>query len=64
MLNGFYERLRMIDPVMTTLTASAIATIAFQKLIKSSSLTLDLKFTGETITKMGKLREKITIEPI
>ena len=47
----------MPDPV--TLTASAIAIIAFQEFIKSSTGELAKKFTGEAIAKMGQLRELI-----
>lgn len=48
----------MADPVIT-LTASAIATLAFQEFIKSGAGELAKKFTGEAIAKMGKLRQKI-----
>jgi hypothetical protein len=44
----------MTDPI--TLTASAIATLAFQEFIKSSAGELAKKFTGEAIAKMGQLR--------
>jgi ATP-dependent 26S proteasome regulatory subunit len=44
----------MPDPV--TLTASAIATLAFQEFIKSGAGELAKKFTGEAIAKMGQLR--------
>jgi hypothetical protein len=47
----------MPDPV--TLTASAIATLAFQEFIKSGAGELAKKFTGEMIAKMGQLRELI-----
>jgi hypothetical protein len=47
----------MIDPV--TLTASAIATLAFQEFIKSGAEELAKKFTGEAIAKMGQLRELV-----
>jgi hypothetical protein len=47
----------MIDP--TTLTASAIATLAFQKFIEGSAGELAKKFTGETIAEMGQLRSLI-----
>jgi hypothetical protein len=48
----------MTDPV-TALTASAIATLAFQEFVKSGAGELAKKFTGEAIAKMGKLRELI-----
>ena len=48
----------MLDPV-TTITASAIATLAFQEFIKSGAGELAKKFTGEAIAKMGELRQKI-----
>jgi hypothetical protein len=47
----------MPDPVTTTLTASAIATLAFQEFIKSGSGELAKKFTAEAIAKMGDLRK-------
>lgn len=48
----------MTDPI-TALTASAIATLAFQEFIKSGAGELAKKFTGEAIAKMGQLRELI-----
>jgi hypothetical protein len=48
----------MADPIFT-LTASAIATLAFQEFIKSGAGELAKKFTGEAIAKMGQLRELI-----
>jgi hypothetical protein len=42
----------MTDPI----TASAIATLAFQEFIKSGAGELAKKFTGEAITKIGQLR--------
>lgn len=48
----------MTDPV-TTLTASAIATLAFQEFIKSGAGELAKKFTGAAIAKMSELRKKI-----
>lgn len=48
----------MADPI-TTMTASAIATLAFQEFIKSGAGELAKKFTGEAIAKMGELRELI-----
>jgi hypothetical protein len=47
----------MPDPVTTTLTASAIASLAFQEFIKSGSGELAKKFTAEAIAKMGDLRK-------
>ena len=48
----------MADPI-TTFTASAIATLAFQEFIKSGAGELAKKFTGEAIAKMEQLRELI-----
>jgi hypothetical protein len=48
----------MTDPV-TALTASAIASLAFQEFVKSGAGDLAKRFTGEAITKMGRLRELI-----
>ena len=48
----------MADPV-TTITASAIATLAFQKFIESGAGELAKKFTGAAIVKMDELRQKI-----
>jgi uncharacterized protein with von Willebrand factor type A (vWA) domain len=48
----------MPEPI-TTLTASAIATLAFQEFIKSGAGELAKKFTAEAIAKMGQLRELI-----
>jgi hypothetical protein len=48
----------MADPI-TTLTASAIASLAFQEFVKSGAGELAKKFTGEAIAKMGQLRELI-----
>ncbi len=45
----------MTDPI----TASAIATLAFQEFIKGGAGELAKKFTGEAIAKMGQLRELI-----
>lgn len=47
----------MTDPVTTTLTASAIATLAFQEFIKSGAGELAKKFTTEAIAKMNDLRK-------
>ena len=47
----------MTDPVTTTLTASAIASLAFQEFIKSGAGELAKKFTAEAIAKMGDLRK-------
>lgn len=49
----------MTDPVTTTLTASAIATLAFQKAIESGAGELAKKFTTEAIARMDELRKKI-----
>jgi low affinity Fe/Cu permease len=49
----------MTDPVTTTLTASAIATLAFQKFIESGAGELAKKFTETAIKKMDELRQKI-----
>jgi hypothetical protein len=48
----------MPDPV--TLTASAIATLAFQEFIKSGAGELAKKFTGEAIAKIRQLRELVS----
>jgi hypothetical protein len=48
----------MADPV-TTLTASAIASLAFQKFVESGAGELAKKFTEVAIAKMGELRQKI-----
>jgi hypothetical protein len=48
----------MTDPV-TALTASAIASLAFQEFIKSGAGELAKKFTAEAIAKMNDLRELI-----
>ncbi|WP_013325062.1 hypothetical protein [Gloeothece verrucosa] len=48
----------MPDPI-TTLTASAITTLAFQELIKSGAGELGKKFTGQVIAKIEELRQKI-----
>lgn len=48
----------MADPV-TTITASAIATLAFQKFIESGAGELAKKFTGAAIVKMDELRQKL-----
>lgn len=49
----------MTDPITTTLTASAIATLAFQKAIESGAGELAKKFTTEALAKMDELRKKI-----
>jgi hypothetical protein len=41
------------------MTASAIATLAFQEFVKSGAGELAKKFTAEAIAKMGQLRELI-----
>jgi hypothetical protein len=48
----------MADPV-TTLTASAIATLAFQKFIDSAAGELAKKFSTEAIAKMDTLLKRI-----
>jgi hypothetical protein len=48
----------MTDPV-TALTASAIASLAFQEFVKSGAGELAKKFTAEAIAKMNDLREMI-----
>lgn len=47
----------MPDPV--SLTAGAIASLAFQEFIKSGAVELAKKFTAEAIAKMNGLRELI-----
>jgi len=47
----------MPEPVATTLTASAIASLAFQEFIKSGAGELAKKFTAEAIAKMDDLRK-------
>ena len=47
----------MADPI--TITASAIANLAFQEFIKSGVGELAKKFTAEAIAKMDKLRQMI-----
>jgi hypothetical protein len=51
----------MTDPV-TALTASAIASLAFQEFVKSGAGDLAKRFTGEAIAKMGRLRELIWVQ--
>jgi hypothetical protein len=48
----------MVDPV-TTLTASAIANLAFQKFIESGAGELAKKFSTEAIAKMDTLLKRI-----
>ncbi len=48
----------MAEPVIA-LTASAIATLAFQEFVKSGAGDLAKRFTGEAIAKMGRLRDLI-----
>jgi hypothetical protein len=48
----------MTDPV-TAITASTIATLAFQEFVKSSAGELAKKFTADAIAKMNALRQKI-----
>ena len=45
-----------MEPI-TTLTATAIANLAFQEFIKSGAGELAKKFTAESIAKMGNLRK-------
>jgi hypothetical protein len=52
------QGVKMTDPI-STMTASAIATLAFQEFIKSGAGELAKKFTGEAIAKMEQLRELI-----
>ena len=58
-MRNFTEKLCMTDPVAITLTASAIATLAFQEVIKSSVADLTKRFTGTAIAKMKDLRDLI-----
>lgn len=51
----------MADPV-TTLTASAIANLAFQKFIESGAGELAKKFSTEAITKMDMLLKRIWVK--
>jgi len=48
----------MAEPV-TTITASVIATLAFQKFIEAGVGELAKQFTGAAISKMDELRQKI-----
>jgi hypothetical protein len=45
--------------LVTALTASAIATLAFQEFVKSGAGNLGKRFTGEAIARMWQLRELI-----
>jgi hypothetical protein len=56
-LKGDAWEIIMADPI--TLTASAIASLAFQEFIKSGAGELAKKFTGGAIAKMGQLRSLI-----
>lgn len=47
----------MPDPV--TMTANAIATLAFQEFVKSGAGELAKRFTTEAISKMGRLRDLV-----
>jgi hypothetical protein len=49
----------MVDPVTTSLTAGAIATLAFQKFIESGASELAKKLTEAGVTKIDLLRKKI-----
>ena len=46
-----------MEPI--TLTATTIATLAFQKFLESSAAELGKKFSSEAINKMDELRQKI-----
>ena len=48
----------MPEPI-TTMTASAIASLAFQEFVKSGAGELAKKFTTGAIVKMGQLQELI-----
>jgi hypothetical protein len=48
------------EPI-ATLTASAIASLAFQEFVKSGAGDLAKRFTGEAIAKMNELRQKILV---
>ena len=48
----------MVEPV-TTIAASTISTLAFQKFIESGAGELAKQFTGAAISKMDELRQKI-----
>jgi hypothetical protein len=48
-----------MEPVSTSIAASAIAKLAFEEFIKSSAGEVAKKFTTEAIAKMGKLRQLI-----
>src|SRR2546421_12871166 len=52
------RRAFMTEPV-TAITASALATLAFQKFIESGAGELAKRFTGAAISKMDELRQKI-----
>jgi hypothetical protein len=54
-----YFRGSTVVETIATLTASAIASLAFQEFVKSGAGNLAKKFTGEAIAKMGRLRELI-----
>lgn len=51
----------MVDPV-TTLTASAIATLAFQKFLETGAGELAKKFSTEAIAKMEMLLKRIWVK--
>lgn len=51
----------MVDPV-TTLTASAIATLAFQKFLETGAGELAKKFSTEAIAKMETLLKRIWVK--
>jgi hypothetical protein len=54
-----YFRGNTVVETIATLTASAIATLAFQEFVKSGAGDLAKRFTGEAIAKMGRLRKLI-----
>jgi hypothetical protein len=49
------------EPI-ATLTASAIASLAFQEFVKSGAGDLAKRFTEEAIAKMDELRQKILVK--
>jgi hypothetical protein len=54
-----YFRGNTVVETIATLTASAIASLAFQEFVKSGAGNLAKRFTREAIAKMGQLRELI-----
>jgi hypothetical protein len=53
----------MPEPI-TTMTASAIATLAFQEFVKSGAGELAKKFTAEAIANMGGVSVKIQLSSV